>query len=448
MPELSDRVSGVVLTPDEPGFAEEVAGFNLAVRHAPQLVVGAASESDVVEAVRYAAAHGLRVRVVATGHGDHVPVTDGLLLTTRRMTSLRLDPAARVATIGAGVPWSAVIAAAAPHGLAPITGSAPTVGAVGYLLGGGLGPLARSHGYSSDYLLSARVVTADGRVVDASPDGDADLYWAVRGGKGGFGVVTEVRVRLAELPELYAGSLTFDGSHAEAVLRGWVDWAATAPDDVSTSLLQIRFPDADFIPEPVRGRFVATLRFARPGGAADGERVAAALRALAPVEVDALGPLPLADVASIHSDPTEPVPSWGWGSLLRPIDGDFAGVLAGLFHARSELPFLGVELRHLGSATTRDVEAGSAVGGRDGAFAIHVLGAPDPALHADVLPRAAERFAGAIRPWIAEHTNIHFISHVPTAAEFATAWPPATAARLAATRRRVDPEGVFAFGPH
>jgi len=448
MHELSSRVSGVVLEPGDPGFAEEAAGFNLAIQHAPQLLVGAASEDDVVEAVRYAAAHGMPVRVVATGHGDHVPVTDGVLLTTRRMTGLELDVDARVATIDAGVRWADVVAAAAPHGLAPITGSAATVGAVGYLLGGGLGPLARSHGFSSDHVLSARVVTADGEVVDASPDGDADLFWAVRGGKGGVGVVTQVRVRLATIPELYAGSLTFDGAHAETVLRGWIDWAATAPDDVTTSLMQMRFPDEEFIPEPMRGRFVAILRFARPGSAVDGERLAAPLRALAPVEFDALGPLPLADVALIHADPEGPLPSWGWGSLLRPLDQDFATAFAGMFHATSPLPFLGLELRQLGGATTRDVDGGSAVGGRDGAFTVHVLGAPDPALFAEVLPGAAAGFAEGIRPWIAEHTNIHFVSHVPTADEFARAWPAETAARLAATRRRVDPRGVFAYGPH
>jgi FAD/FMN-containing dehydrogenases len=446
MHELSARLSGPVFEPGDPGFAEEVAGFNLAIRHEPALVVGAANEADVVEAVRYAAAHGLPVRVLATGHGDHVPVTDGLLVTTRRLDALTVDPEARVATIGAGVPWASVVAAAAPHGLAPVTGSAGTVGAVGYLLGGGLGPLARSHGFSSDYLLSARVVTADGEVVEASPDGDADLYWALRGGKGGLGVVTEARVRLVELPELYAGSLAFDGAHAETVLRGWIDWTATAPDDVTTSLLLIRFPDAPFIPEPVRGRFLANLRFARPGSAVDGERLAAPLRALAPVEVDALGPLPLADVALIHSDPTEPAPSWGWGSLLRPLDQDFATAFTGQFHATSALPFLGVELRHLGAATSRDVDGGSAVGGRDGAYTVHVLGAPDPALFAEVLPRAAAGFADAIRPWLAPRTNIHFIAHVPTAAEYATAWPEETAARLAATRRRVDPNGVFPYG--
>jgi FAD/FMN-containing dehydrogenase len=446
--DLASRLSGVVLEPTDPGFADEVAGFNTAAVHIPALVVGAASESDVVEAVRFAAAHDLPVRVQATGHGAHVPVTDGLLITTRRMDAVSVDPVDRVATVQAGARWAAVIAAAAPYGLAPITGSAASVGVVGYLLGGGLGPLARSHGFSSDRLLGATVVTASGEVVDASPTGDADLFWALRGGKGGLGVVTEVRVGLVELPELYAGSLTFDGAHAATVLRGWIDWTATAPDDVTTSLAFLRFPDAEFLPPPIRGRFLASLRVAYPGPAAEGERVSAPLRALAPVEIDALGPLPLTDVARIHDDPEGPVAAWGWGALLGPLDEQFATTFSSLFHATAPLPFLGIELRQLGGAASIEVPGGSAVGGRMAAYAIHVLGAPDASLFAEVLPRAAAGFADAIRAWIAPETNIHWISHVPGAAEFATAWPAATSARLAEVRRRVDPDGLFAYGPH
>jgi FAD/FMN-containing dehydrogenase len=446
--ELAARISGVVLEPGDAGFAEEVAGFNLAVRHVPALVVGAASQADVVEAVRFAVAEGLAVRVVATGHGDHAPVTDGVLITTRRLDAVIVDPAARVATVQAGALWGAVIAAAAPHGLAPITGSSTSVGAVGYLLGGGLGPLARSHGFSSDYLLGATVVAADGEIVDASPDGDAELYWGLRGGKGGLGVVTEVRVRLVPLEGLYAGSLTFDTPHVETALRGWIDWTATAPDDVTTSAFLVRFPDLEFLPPHLRGRFLLNLRFAFPGSADEGARLAAPLRSFAPVDTDALGPMALTDVAQIHADPSDPVPSWGWGTLLASLDQEFATVLTTQFHPASPLPFLGIEIRHLGGATRTDVDGGSAAGGRGAEFALHALGAPDPALHAEVLPRAAAGFADAIRPWIAERSNIHFMPHVPTAAEFTAAWSDETFARLAELRRRVDPARVFPFGPH
>lgn len=445
MHELAASVSGPVLAPGDAGFAEELSGFNLAVSHTPALVVGATSTADVVVAVRYAAEHGLAVRMQATGHGAEHPITDGLVVTTRRLDTLSIE--GDVATIGAGVRWDAVIAAAAPHGLAPVTGSSANVGVVGYLLGGGLGPMARSHGFSSDQLLGARVVVASGEVVDASPEGDAELYWALRGGKGGLGVVTQVRVRLLPLPELYAGSLTFDAPHADAVLRGWIDWTATAPRDVTTSLVTVRFPDLEFLPPHLRGRFLTTLRFAYPGSAEEGERLAAPLRDLAPVETDALGPMALTEVAQIHADPTDPGPGWGFGGLLEPLDADFADVFAQTFHPTAPIPFLAIELRHLGGRTAVDVPEGSAVGGRSGAFAFHVVGAPDPSLFAEVLPAAAQGYLAAIARWVAPETTPNYAGAIESEAEFRTLWPADVFDRLQAVRRRVDPAGIFAYGP-
>src|SRR4051812_21614422 len=141
---LRNAVTGVVLTPEDADFASEGSGFNLAIQQHPEVVVGAASEADVVAAVGFAKQHGMPGRVQSTGHGAHAQITDGVLVSTKRLDAVTIDADSRIATIGAGARWSAVIAAADPLGLAPITGSAPGVGAVGYLLGGGLGPLARS----------------------------------------------------------------------------------------------------------------------------------------------------------------------------------------------------------------------------------------------------------------------------------------------------------------
>lgn len=142
--ELRARCTGPVLTRGEDGFAEEVFAWNTAITHSPDVVVGAATAQDVVEAVRYALSGGVPIAVQATGHGASRPIEAGVLVSTRRLDTVRIDPQTRVATIGAGVTWGAVVAAAAGHGLAPITGSSAGVGVVGYLGGGGLGPLARS----------------------------------------------------------------------------------------------------------------------------------------------------------------------------------------------------------------------------------------------------------------------------------------------------------------
>ena len=440
--ELRSALSVPVLGPSDPGFSAEVAGANLAVVNEPDAAVGVASAADVAEAVRYAAANRLPVRVQATGHGAHAPITDGLLITTRRLDQLRIDQEARTATIGAGVSWGAVIDAAAEHGLAPVAGSSRQVGVVGYLLGGGLGPFARSHGFSSDYVLSFSVVTGLGEPVEASATQHAELFWALRGGKSGLGIVTGVTIRLVEVPSLYAGLLLFEGRHAEAVVRGWVDYTGHAPDAVTTSIAALRFPPVEAVPEQMRGRSFVALRFAFPGDLAEGEHLAAPLRALAPALTDALGPLPLAQVGLIHNDPEGAAPSWSNGTLLSPIDQDFATAL--LAAVGPGAPFVAVELRHLGGATRRDVVGGSAVGGRSGAYTLSLIGMPDPGLFPAVLPAAAEAVYEALRPWINAESTINFASHSLAGTP---SWSPETAARLAEVRAEYDPRGVFGATP-
>ncbi|MES1212257.1 MAG: FAD-binding protein, partial [Leifsonia sp.] len=247
---LRSRVAGPVLTPGDDGFADEVAAWIRNFDHTPQVAVGVTSAADVVAAVNFAREHSLPVRVQATGHASHFAVTDGVLIVTKRMTGVAIDAVTRTATIAAGAPWGAVVAAAAEVGLAPIAGSSPTVGAVGFLLGGGVGPLARSFGFSSDYVESVEVVTGGGELVTASSDQNPELFWALRGGRAGLGVVTEIRVRLVELESLYGGSLFFDADAIEPALRAWVDYTKTAQSNVTTSIAILRMPDLPFIPEP------------------------------------------------------------------------------------------------------------------------------------------------------------------------------------------------------
>ncbi len=444
---LADRVGGPVLVAGDPGFADEVSCFNTAVVNTPDVVVGAASESDVVEAVRYAQQNGLPVRVQATGHGAHVPVTDGMLVTTRRMDRVAIDPATKTATVGAGTCWRDVVAAAAEHSLAPIPGSSLDVGVVGYLLGGGLGPLVRSHGFSSDYLMGARVVTADGSVLEASADDNVDLLWALRGGKGGLGVVTEARIRLVELASLYAGSLFFEAEHIEDVLRVWVEWTADAPGEVTTSVAIVRFPDFEQVPEPFRGRRLLSLRFAFPGSDDEGARLAAPLRAAAPVYLDMLGTLPVAQLGAIHNDPSEPGPAWGRGMLLNRIDQDFVSALMAELGPDADVPFIAAEVRHLGSAAGTDVPEGSAVGGRIGEFTMMLVGVPDPTLFETVLPAAADHVTAAIEHWLCPETNVNFAGHFSSLEQFRSAWPAQAFDRLAELRHRYDPARVFAYAP-
>jgi FAD/FMN-containing dehydrogenase len=437
-------VSGTVHVPDDADYASEIAAFNTDVQHTPDLVVAASEAADVVRSVAFARERGLSVSVQSTGHGAHAPVTGGLLVSTRRLNTVSVDPATQTATIGAGARWDAVIAAAAEHGLAPVPGSSATVGVVGYLLGGGLGPFARSHGFSSDYALGFTVVTGAGELVEATADENPDLFWALRGGKYGLGIVTELRLRLVELDPLYAGALFFAEADIEAAMHAWADWTSSADPAVTTSAAIIRFPPLDVVPEPFRGRRLLSLRFAYPGPAADGERLAAPLRAAAPVYLDALAGMPAAQLARIHSDPTEPGPSWVTGAMLTHLDKAAVDTLLSHVGAGTDAPFVAVEVRHVGSATTRDVPEGSAVGGREGAYTLGIVSLPVPELFRTAAPAAAAALAGDLTPWRAEETTVNFTGVQRPNEPAPRPWPPAVSERLSKIRRTYDPTGIFA----
>ena len=444
---LRARISGPVLTPSDAGFAEEVAAWSASHIHTPEVAVGAASAQDVAEAVQFARDNDMPVRVQATGHGALLDITDGMLILTRRLDTVQVDPSTRVATIGAGVTWGTVVAAAAGYGLAPITGSSPTVGVVGFLTGGGLGPLARSHGFASDYVVGFTAVTADGSIVEANAETNPDLFWALRGGKGGLAIVTEVRIQLVELAEFYAGSLVFDAPDIEAALRAWAEYTATADDDVSTSVAVLRMPDFPFIPEPVRGRTLLSIRFTYPGDAATGEKLAAALRSAAPVYLDQLAQIPTSAVATIHGDPTDPSPVKTYGRMLTGVDQELVSALLEHVGPAQQAPFVSAELRHLGNRTAIDVPEGSAVGGRGGAFTLSLVGAPNPALFETVIPGAADGILRAIGPWLYDETTINFLPSISTQEAFESAWPSDIRQRLATVRAEYDPSRVFAYGP-
>jgi hypothetical protein len=440
---LTDRVSGPVFEPTDDGFAEATAGFNVAFEQRPDLVVSATSVDDVQQAVRYARDAGMKLMPQGTGHGTEKQIDSGVLLTTAAFDRVSVDPVNRVATIGAGVRWNAVVAAAGGHGLTPITGSSPIVGATGYLLGGGVGPLARSHGFSADYVVGFTVVTGDGSVVEATADENPDLFWALRGGKFGLGVVVETRVRLVELSTVYGGSFFVDTPHIERMLRGWIDWTTRADDRVTTSMQLVRFPRLESVPEPMRGRLLASVRFAFPGDAAEGERLVAPLRGVAPVYLDMLGELPVTELGRIHNDPTDPIPVYVHGGMIDRADQGWASAALDVSGPGVNDPaFFAAELRHLGAATHRDAPGGTAVGGRRPEFAYALVGLLEHPNAEGRVVEETERWRAIARPWLSADNNINLMTRPITPERVAACWPADIGQRLGQVRRRYDPDGV------
>ncbi len=446
---LRANLAGRVFLPEDDGFAESVAAFNLLITHRPQVVVAASSESDVIAAVRFAAENSLVVRIFSTGHGSYAPVTDGVLITTSGLTHLTVDPQTRIASIGAGHRWSEVLPVAAAHGLAPVVGSSTGVGAVGYTLGGGIGPVSRTFGFTSDWVRSFRIVTANGEAITASATENPDLFWALRGGKGGFGVVTSMDIELVPLESLYAGSLVFSAEHITAVFSAWAEWTTSVPENVTSSAAIFRFPPLDIIPEPMRGKNVLSVRYAFVGEPAEGARLLQPIRDVAPTLIDAVAEMPASDIALIHSDPTTPVPLWD-GSVfvsLTDVGADFTAALLEVVGPEAELPLAVAEVRHIGGASRRDVPEGSAVGGRDADYTLLLAGVPDPSLFETVLPQMTGSIIERLQPWLTGSTQVNFLPKpdvIPGG--YSAAWPTEIYARLADVREKYDPAGLFPFG--
>jgi hypothetical protein len=443
--DLAREVSGPVLSGDDPTAAAEITTFNLAVTHSPSVVVGATSAQDVAAAVRWARERGLPVAVQSTGHGPVRSAEGAVLVTTSRMRELSVDPVRRTATAAAGVRWAEVLAAAAPHGLAPLSGSSSQVGVVGYTLGGGMGSLSRQYGFAADLVERVEIVTADGQVRQVDAMNEPDLFWAVRGGKGNFGVVTSLEFGLVPVAEIYAGGVVFAGSSARDVLHEFRTWAPTLPESASTSVAMLRMPPLEEIPEPIRGKFVVHVRFAYNGPAAEGERLIAPMREAGEVLIDAVEAMPYAAADAIHQDPTEPVSAWERGRLLRGLTPEAVDNLLAVAGPDVDVPLIMVELRLLGGALARQPEVPNAVSGREGAFSLFVLGPVAPGLE-EVVPAVGGSVFESVLPWLTGTAQLNFLGDALTEDAVGTAWTPEVHQRLMQVKERVDPDNLFCFG--
>ncbi|WP_454199008.1 FAD-binding oxidoreductase [Nocardia sp. Marseille-Q1738] len=432
-----DAFAGPVFRPGEPDYDAEIAGFQTAYTHRPALIVGAVHAEDVRAAVEYAARHDLPIAVQATGHGLSVAADGGVLISTRRMTRIRIDPANRTAHIGAGVRAGALVEAAAEHGLAPLNGSSPSVGVVGYLLGGGVGLLARRFGYAAEHVRAIELVTADGRVRTLTP-GD-ELFGAVLGSGGNFGVITALDVELVPLTEVYGGQLVFDTPLVERALDAWRRWTATVPDELTSTVTMLAFPDIPQVPGPLRGRYVASIRIAFTGPAEEGERLVAPLRAVGDRLKDDLRAMPYTESHTIHSDPDHPHAYAATNALLGAFTEDAAAALLAAAGPESGAGAV-IDVRHLGGALARPGGAGIAVDHREAEYIVRIITGPE-----DAATRAGIR--AALAPWTLGH-SLNFLYGAGGEADEAqtrAGYRPETYARLAALKAEHDPRNLFRF---
>jgi FAD/FMN-containing dehydrogenase len=332
--------------------------------------------------------------------------------------------------------WVEVVEAAAEHGLAALAGSSPDVGVIGYTLGGGLSWLARKHGIGANQVTAVELVTADGRFVRADRENEPDLFWAVRGGGGAFGVVTAIEFNLFPVTEVYAGILWFPIERAAEVLKAWRTWTDTVPEELTSVGRLLQFPPIPEIPEPVRGKSFAIVEAIYLGDDASGAELLAPLRALGPV-MDTVATIPVQELGHLHMDPEEPAPAAGDGGMLEDVDDD---LIEALVEHTVGTPLLSVELRHLGGAVARPRPEHGAIAAFESPYLMFGVGiTPTPeALEAVEASTAALR--RAIAAWESNHTYMNFAE---TRRRSGTLFSETAYARLRRIKAKVDPQNVI-----
>ena len=441
---LRTATRGRTIFPGDEDYDAERTGWNLTVDHHPAAIVLAEEAGDVAEAVRFAAEADLPVAVQSTGHGASVPADGAVYINTRKLTGLSVAPEHKTARIEAGLRWGQVLQATGEHGLAALSGSSDHVGVMGYLTGGGLPVVARTFGFAANTVRSMDVVTADGRLRTVSPQSEPDLFWAIRGGKSNFGIVVAAELDLLALPGIYGGSLSFGGANAERVLRGYLAWTRDQPEEMTSSIILVRFPDIPQMADAVRGRSFANIRIAYAGDSAAGSELVAPLRALHP-EKDEVGELPYHRIGEIYHDPFRPTPAYCRTGLLRELDDSAVDQLIDVVGPGRNVPFGGVELRHLGGALHRPMRRDAAVDTRGAAFHLFTsMPAPLATNEVDQVNATQAELLRALAPW---HTGMllpGFMFTLDTEpGDIRRAYSDAAFQRLVAVKSAYDPQNLF-----
>jgi hypothetical protein len=354
------------------------------------------------------------------------------------MDTVSIDAERRVARVGAGALWGDLVPQASDLGLAACHGSSPTVGIVGYSLGGGVGWYSRKHGLQANRVTAVELVDASGSESRVDAESDPELFWALRGGGGDFGIVTALEFELLPISEVFAGALFFPVERASEVLHAWHEWTADAPDEVTSVGRLMSFPPLPEMPDPLRGKDFVIVEAVALLPEAEAAELLAPLRDLGPV-MDSFATQPPAGVSGLHMDPPEPAPYAGAGMLLGDLPSEGIDALLAAVGPDSPTKLLSVELRHDGGAMARSDPSHGAMDCLPGEFLMFGVGiVPEPSIKAPT-----EEWLGAMtdamKPWDAGR----YLNFSDETQDIGVAFPPATVDRLRAAKAKYDPENLF-----
>jgi FAD/FMN-containing dehydrogenase len=444
--ELAAELRGSVICPGDPGYDEARALWNAAHDKHPALIVQAAGPADIAAALRFARSEKLEVAVKGGGHSipGFSSVDGGVMIDLSQMRGVLVDPVARRAIVQGGCTWRDVDVETQAHGLAVTGGLISTTGVAGFTLGGGIGWLMREHGLASDNLVAADMVTADGEMVHASLEENADLLWALRGGGGNFGVVTSFEFKLHPVgPTVAGGPVFYGGDDAEAILRGWREWLPSAPEGLTTLVNLTTAPPAPFIPEAWHGKRIVAVVGVHSGAVDAGLEAFAPLRSLAEPIADLFGPIPYLAMQSLL-DALHPKGDGNYfkGYHLSDLpDEAIDALIAG--HQAVTSPMNEIHVHDLRGAVAREPAGGSAFPYRGAPYLLNVIGkwpgggpGPEHAAWARDLVASMEPFGTGV-------AYVNFLGDAEGTDRLRTAYGADTYERLVAAKDRWDPENVF-----
>ena len=441
--EFAAGLRGTAVRPGDEDYDRERSIWNGAHDRHPALIARCAGVADVIRTVDLARSEGLPLAVRGGGHSipGFSTVDDGIVLDLSLMKGVRVDPARRRVTAQAGCTWKDVDAETQQFGFALTGGLVSSTGIAGFTTGGGIGWLVRKHGLACDNMVGADVVTADGQFVHTSAEEHSDLFWALRGGGGNFGVVTSFDYQLHDVgPTVFSGLVFYPGEEAEQVLRGYREACAGATDELTTLVNMTTAPPVPFLPESVHGKPVVAVGGCWSGDLDAGEAATAPFRALGTVIADVFADHPYA-VWQQALDPLYPrgVHNYFRSAFLRTADDDS---LRALLDSYAAIPnaMTEIHLHHLGGALGRVRAEDTAYAFRDQEFVVNVISRTPAAEGFDDAVQWARGVTSALGPDAAVYVN--FTGETNTALVRAS-YPPDTYRRLVELKNEYDPGNLF-----
>jgi FAD/FMN-containing dehydrogenase len=436
--------AGTLFHPDDPGYDDARKLFNGMIDRRPALIARCSSSADVALAVNCARENNLVVAVHGGGHGvTGAAMCDaGICIDMRGMKGIDVDPRARTVRAEGGLTWGEFDTATQEHGLAVTGGRVTTTGIAGLALGSGSGWLERKYGLTCDNLIEAEVVTADGRIVTASETENADLFWALRGGGGNFGIVTAFHFRLHEVgPIVLGGMLVFTPDRGKELLRFYRDFMAEAPDEVGTGFAFVCAPPEDFVPKEVQGTPMIGILVCYAGAPEEGEIAIKPLRDLGPV-IDMVQPMPYTVVQSLlDGGNPKGMQNYWTGDFYDELPDEAIDVL--VEKATQPVSTLTqIIVVPEGGAIARVDNDAMAFGERQAKFNIHYLSMwPDPADDETNIAYTRD-LAGSMKPWASGYAYLNFIGD-EGAARVEAAFGAEKWKKLRAIKKKWDPQNLF-----